>query len=203
MNCYSSEINVILFSYFRCINVFVKNQKMYHTYRCVLDIEEDVIRDIKIDASLSLQDLHKAIKNAFRFSSNEMAAFYHTNEKWEQGEEIPLVDMSDAGESSEMKDYRLSAVFGDAKDKLLYVYDFFNLWTFYIELEEIDDTTDTRTSVQMLFSKGELPHEAPDKQFESEGKENDLLKDFESEFNDEFDDDFDDDINIEDLEDLY
>ena len=177
---------------------------MYHTYRCVLDIKEDVIRDIKIDASLSLLDLHKAIKNAFRFSSNEMAAFYRTDETWEQGEEIPLVDMNDAGEPNEMKDHLLKDSFHEKKDKMLYVYDFFNLWTFYIELEEIDKTENLETPVQLLFTKGELPHEAPEKQFESDKKEtNDYLDGFEGEFDSEFGEDFDDDINIEDLENIY
>ena len=38
-----------------------------------------------------------------------MAAFYLSNEEWEQGEEIPLLSMQEG--SHEMKDITISAIF--------------------------------------------------------------------------------------------
>ncbi len=176
---------------------------MYHIYRCVLDVEEDVIRDIKIKSDQSLEDLHQAIVNAFNFSSNEMAAFYKTDDEWTQGDEIPLIDMSDAGMTDEMKDYQLSAVFLHKSDKMLYVYDFLNLWTFFIELHKLEESGED--SAQLVFSTGKLPEQAPEKHFESDTVTNILESDldFDEAYNDEFGDEFDDDLNVEDLGDYY
>jgi len=173
---------------------------MYHIYRCILDTTEDVIRDIKIDANQSLEDLHQAIVNAFGFSTNEMASFYQTDANWAQGDEIPLIDMSDAGVSNEMNDYKLADHFKETTDKLLYVYDFLNLWTFFIELHQIVKKTGT-TETQLVFTTGELPHEPPTKKFKSEIVLDSFEEEYANDFDMEFGDEFEGDINVEDLED--
>ncbi len=84
---------------------------MQYIFRCVLDTKEDVIRDIAIDSGKNLQILHDAILEAFAIKPGEMASFYRTNASWEQGEEIPLFDIKDAGTSREMKDFKLADIF--------------------------------------------------------------------------------------------
>ncbi len=165
---------------------------MQYTFRCILDVEDDVIRDIAINPTNNLLELHEAIVQAFGLSLGEMAAFYRTNDGWDQGEEIPLFNMNDASESNEMKDYILSEVFKSKNDKILYVYDFLNLWTFFVELNKIDETKEIETPM-MVFSTGKLPEQAPEKQFISESTEDDLEDEFGSEF--EEDHDADDDFN--------
>ena len=76
---------------------------MIYKIRAILDVKKDVIRDILIDSSHTLEDLHTSISNAFGFNGQEMASFYRTDDEWNQGEEIPLFDMSDAGESISMQ----------------------------------------------------------------------------------------------------
>lgn len=166
---------------------------MQYTFRCILDVEDDVIRDIVINATNNLLELHEAIVQAFGLNLGEMAAFYRTNDDWDQGEEIPLFNMNDAGESNEMKDYILSAIFKSKNDKILYVYDFLNMWTFFVELNKIDETKTTETPM-MVFSAGKLPEHAPEKQFVSEKIGDDLEDEFGSEFEDGYDteDDFND-----------
>ncbi len=56
--------------------------------RCVLDTEEDVLRDISISDSQTLEQLHDAIIESFELNPGEMAAFYKTNDDWDQGEEF-------------------------------------------------------------------------------------------------------------------
>ena len=177
----------MLFLYFITINT----QFMQYTFRCILDVEEDVIRDIAIDSEANLLELHEVIVQNFGLSIGEMAAFYRTNDDWDQGEEIPLYDMSDAGASNEMKDHLLSDVFKNEEDKLLYVYDFLNMWTFFIELYKIEVPKNCETPI-LVFSTGQLPEKAPEKQFISDGPDADLDDDFDSEFEDGYDaeDDF-------------
>lgn len=168
---------------------------MQYTFRCILDVHDDVIRDIAINASASLLDLHEAVVQNFGLSLGEIAAFYRTNEDWEQGEEIPIFDMSNLGASNEMKDYMLSDVFKNTGDKFLYVYDFLNMWTFFIELSQTDKKKDIDTPIQ-IFSIGNIPEQAPEKHFVSENISDDIDDELDCEFEDDYDTD-------EDLSNLY
>ena len=64
--------------------------------RVILDVEEDVIRTILVDENQTLEQLHKTIANSFGFDGSEMASFYTSDNGWNQGEEIPLFDMSES-----------------------------------------------------------------------------------------------------------
>ena len=65
-------------------------------FRIILDTEEDIIRDIEIQDDCSFINLHECIQQSFGFSGVEMASFYRSDEFWEKGEELPLVDMGGA-----------------------------------------------------------------------------------------------------------
>ena len=68
-------------------------------FRVIIDIEEDVFRDILIDRASPLEDLHRGILAAFDFGEGEMASFFQSDEDWGRGREVPLMDMGmdDAG----------------------------------------------------------------------------------------------------------
>ena len=68
-------------------------------FRIILDVKEDVLRDIEIEDSATFEDLHHAITQAFGFLGNEMASFYRSDEDWTQGEELPLEAMDPSQES--------------------------------------------------------------------------------------------------------
>lgn len=163
---------------------------MIFRIRVILDVKEDVIRDLEINASATLEELHDAITQAFGFAGNEMASFYASNDDWEQGEELPLVDY---GESETPKaDMPLQEVFSADQHRLIYVYDFLALWTFFVELMEMAEPLPGATYPNLVFAQGEVPEEAPDKQFEAD-QDADKLEDF----------DFDNDDEDEDEEDYY
>ena len=48
----------------------------------VLDHNDDVFREIRINTDNTLEDLHKVIVSSFGLKPEEMAAFYLTNEEW-------------------------------------------------------------------------------------------------------------------------
>lgn len=173
---------------------------MQYNFRCILDVDVDVIRDISINTNCNLQEFHEAITNAFGISLGEMAAFYKSDDSWAQGDEIPLFSMSEIGKTSEMKDFLLTDIFVETGSKSLYVYDFLKMWTFFIELQRIDIKKDLKNP-KIVFSKGDLPKDAPEKQFKSEKILDDFDNEFEDEFNpsidDEFDPDFDDNFDPE------
>ena len=163
---------------------------MVYKIRVILNTEEDVIRDIAIDASASLEDLHNAVTNSFGFTGEEMASFYRSDETWVQGEEHPLFDMSEGVDKKiQMREIVLSDALIRENDKMIYVYDFFNMWSFYVELIQADFDRDNIELPSLLFSLGAVPNDAPEIHFESEDLS---VNDFEEDQLEELDDEFGD-----------
>ena len=163
---------------------------MVYKIRIILNTKEDVIRDIAIEQGANLEDLHNVISNSFGFTGDQMASFYRSDETWMQGEEHPLFDMSEGNERKvQMREVMLNEVLQQEKDKMLYVYDFFNMWSFYVELIETDFDHNNLILPYLLFSLGVVPVNAPEIQFESEDLS---LDDLEEDDFDEFEDDFGD-----------
>ena len=142
---------------------------MIYKIRIILDAEEDIFRDVEIEKSNTLEEFHNAITQAFGFMGNEMASFYTCDAEWNQDEEIALFDMSDNGSDVRlMNETSLDDVLTEQNPKMIYVYDFLSMWTFFVELADITEKEDGRTYPNVLFSFGELPDSPPDKKFESE-----------------------------------
>lgn len=153
--------------------------------RVILDTKEDVIRTILVDDTINLESLHNSIAKAFGFEGQEMASFYRTDEEWNQGEEIPLFNMAEAGEAVSMQTCILQDTLSKENDKLIYVYDFLNMWTFYVDVVEI--SLEKRDDLpKIILEVGEIPKEAPEKEFVADNLNEDTD-------DDEFDifDDFD------------
>ena len=138
---------------------------MIYRIRIILDVEEDVLRDIEIEATATLEELHLAITQSFGFLGNEMASFYESDASWQQGEELPLESME---QGPNMREEPLNTVFTPAQHHLIYVYDFLNLWTFFVELKEVGDALSGMSYPNLIHSQGEVPEEAPEKLFEAE-----------------------------------
>ena len=161
---------------------------MAYRIRIILDVKDDVIRDLIVDKSINLEELHFIIAKSFGFKGQEMASFYKTDANWEQGDEIPLFDMSENGDSITMNSCIVADIFKNVGDKLIYVYDFMALWTFFVELSEIKDTTNGKLPI-LALSFGNVPDEAPEKEFKSEK----LTDDFDA---------FDDENDLENIDDF-
>lgn len=152
---------------------------MIYRFRIILDAQEDIFRDLEIEANASLEDFHYAIAQAFGFGGSEMASFYTTNENWEQGEELPLLDMGEG--TTPMAGKSLDQFFNAENHHLIYVYDFLALWTFFVELMEVGEKQPTMLYPNLVFAQGEVPEEAPEKDFESQGGTLDFEDDDEDE----------------------
>lgn len=139
---------------------------MVYKFRVILDAEEDVFRDIAILEDDTLEDLHNAIVNAFDFDGMELASFYTCDNQWNQDQEIPMFDTGEIeGEQRIMSDYKLSDILDAENTKIIYVYDFLNMWTFLVELGAIEEQQAGATYPEMLFSHGLMLANAPEKDF--------------------------------------
>ncbi len=168
---------------------------MVYKFRVILDAEEDVFRDIAILEEDTLEDLHNAIVNAFGFDGLEVASFYTCDDTWNQEDEIPMFDTGDiVGEVRTMSDYKLSDILDTENTKIIYVYDFINMWTFLVELAAVEEISAGNVYPETIFSHGEMPDNAGDKIFEADEDEN---------YN-EFEDDLDeDDLDMLEGDDSY
>ncbi|MCI2227888.1 plasmid pRiA4b ORF-3 family protein [Polaribacter sp. MSW13] len=158
--------------------------------RIILDTKEDVIRTILVDNHINLENLHTTIATSFGFGGKEMASFYRTDDEWNQGEEIPLFNMDETGEGISMQTCILKDTLPNVNNKLIYVYDFLNMWTFYVDVIEISSEEKANLPL-IILSVGEIPDEAPQKEFVAD-KSIDVFGD-EEDIDDEFGhfDDFD------------
>ncbi|WP_324023187.1 hypothetical protein QSV08_10635 [Maribacter sp. BPC-D8] len=154
---------------------------MIYKIRIILDAEEDIFRDLEIESHNSLEEFHNAITQAFGFLGNEMASFYTCDEEWKQDEEIALFDMSESGSDVRlMNETFLEDIMTENNPKLIYVYDFMNMWTFFVELADIQENEDGRSYPNVLFTFGELPETPPEKNFEAEKSDFDFDDTFEN-----------------------
>jgi hypothetical protein len=152
---------------------------MVYRFRVILDAEEDVLRDIEMLQESTLEDLHNTIIQSFGFDGTEMASFYASDDNWNQGEEFSQFDMG--GEVRLMNETSLDSILSEDNTKMIYVYDFLNMWTFLVELAEIADPEDSIDYPNLMFVHGQIPNAAPEKEFIGESEEGSA----------EFDDDFD------------
>lgn len=158
---------------------------MVYKFRVILDVEEDIFRDIAILENDTLEDLHNAIVNAFGFDGLEVASFYTCDATWNQEDEIPMFDAGDVpGENKIMSDYQLADILDTENTKIIYVYDFLSMWTFLVELASVEEVVAGNTYPETIFSHGEMPAEALEKSF--------IADDDEEGYN-EFEDDLDED----------
>lgn len=145
---------------------------MIYKIRIILDAEEDIFRDLEISMDSTLEDFHNTITQSFGFMGNEMASFYTCDEEWNQDQEIPLFDMSENGDGVRlMNETIIEDVMNENNPKMIYVYDFLNMWTFFIELADVVQKEDGRTYPNLLFSFGELPDSPPEKNFEADANQ--------------------------------
>lgn len=132
--------------------------------RIILEAEENVFRDLEIKTDQNLLELHHGIKKAFDLKGEEMSSFYLSNDDWYQGSEIPLEDVSEDDKIETMADIKIGQVIPEKGNKMIFVYDFLNLWTFYVEVVETEVISANAEFPAVVFSYGKRPENAPENQ---------------------------------------
>lgn len=161
-------------------------------FRVLLDSEkeQEVFRDIVISESEHFETFYRTILAAFNFEGKEIGSFFMSNDDWDKGQEISLMDMSYSDDDLEvsrvMSQTTLSDMMEDEHQKIILVYDFFRMWIFLIEL--VEKTNEVVSKPKVVFSAGTAPPE--DSKLVQEDDEY-YLDNEEDEF-DEFDSDFED-----------
>lgn len=133
-----------------------------YKFRVLLDTkgDEEIFRDIVIGPQNDFEVLYHAIIAAFGFRGDQLGSFYVSNDNWDKGHEIALMDMglgNDLNAPFLMKDTSIAAVIRNEGQKLILVYDFLKMWCFLIEMVEIMPMGSDEP--ELYFSVGEAPDE--------------------------------------------
>jgi|AntAceMinimDraft_17_1070374.scaffolds.fasta_scaffold02220_7 hypothetical protein len=136
-----------------------------YKFRIYYEQINNFYRDIEIGSEQTFKELHKAIQKVVNFNSKEIASFNIYDNKWNKTSEITLIDMSyKKGIKKKNKNlYIMSqAKIGNFinsnsyKQRIIYIYDFINLWTFYIKLLEIVSPEPNAIYPRCVTSKGKF-----------------------------------------------
>lgn len=110
-------------------------------FRVLLDSEgnTEIFRDILINDTDNFETLYKSVISAFNFQGDQMASFYVSNDDWDKGHEISLLDMTYDDDSIDapaavMKYAIIKDFLEEPDQKFILVYDFMRMWIFLLEL---------------------------------------------------------------------
>jgi hypothetical protein len=166
-----------------------------YKFRVLLDSEKDeeIFRDIQISDSSNFEELYRAILSSFHFEGKEIGSFFMSNDSWDKGHEISLMDMRYGDDDPDMPSVMSEAVLKEhmeEKDqKIILVYDFLRMWIFLIELLETSE--EEIVAPKVALSIGMAPPEdskmVQDDAFFGSEEDDDF-----DEFGDEFDEGYDD-----------
>ncbi len=106
---------------------------MIYKLRMVSNEVEDFFRDFEIRDDQTFLELHNAIQEELGFDAMQMASFYTSNENWDKGDEITLMDMGSGANVRIMESTTINDLITNNKDRLLYVFDMLNERAFFIE----------------------------------------------------------------------
>lgn len=170
----------------------------------ISDEQDNFKREIAIDSQATFAIFHAAIQDAVEYDKSQMASFFEINENFERLAEITLIDMGEGSGTSPllMDETKLSDIFTDEGQKMIYEFDFFAGRGFYIQLQTIINNKNIDTPV-LLKAEGDAPEQVilSDAGLDELPEMMDLMDDDLSQDDfDEFDDIRFEDMDIDELE---
>ena len=125
--------------------------------RIVADTQEDIFADLRINKENNFMAIHDFLVENFHLDKLEMSSFFYSNDDWDKGEEITLMNMNIENDKTLkfMESVTIDEVFQEKKLKFLYVNDFLNMNIFYIEILK-ESYLDNDKSLKLLHKLGEF-----------------------------------------------
>ena len=124
--------------------------------RIVADTQEDIFADLRIHKENNFLTIHDFLVENFHLDKLEMSSFFYSNDDWDKGEEITLMNMNIGDDKTVkfMESITINEVFQENKFKFLYVNDFLNMNIFYVEILKDSDLENDET-LKLLHKLGE------------------------------------------------
>jgi len=157
--------------------------------RIVADTQQDIFADLRIHKKNNFLTIHDFLVENFHLDKLEMSSFFYSNDDWDKGEEITLMNMNIGDDQTIkfMESITINEVFQEKKFKFLYVNDFLNMNIFYLEILKESDLEDNE-SLKLLHKLGE--YEAKKSEVILNTEEENKLSEIEDILNEPEEDDF-------------
>ncbi|MFP4555232.1 MAG: IS1096 element passenger TnpR family protein [Bacteroidales bacterium] len=132
---------------------------MIYKFRMISGDERAFLREYEVYSDCTFLDFHKFIQNDLDFDANQLASFFLTDEQWNKGMELTLIDMeNDAGPAAiPMDSVKVKELLKKKKERLLYVFDIFSDRCFFIELADIFEPKENVQYPRCAASVGSAP----------------------------------------------
>jgi Plasmid pRiA4b ORF-3-like protein len=104
---------------------------MVYKFVVLSDEDESFVREFEFLDTHTLMDFHTQIQDELEFDKSQMASFFMATDNWEKEEEFTLFDMGTG--SSTMEIAVLEDIIFRKNQKLIYVFDFFNDRSLFVE----------------------------------------------------------------------
>jgi len=147
-----------------------------HIYRFRFTFEDqtEFVREFEIRSGQTFEEFHFAIVENLGLDKSMLSSFFITDNRFRKKIEISLIDMNSDERSDEsgegtgaklliMKKAHINDFIEDPHQKMLYVYDYLNYFTFYLELVKIDKTQPGKVYPCVVKSLGDVPKELTSK----------------------------------------
>ncbi len=177
-----------------------------YKFRILIDTKSnsDIFRDIVISSTDNFETFYHAIIESFSFSGDQLGSFYVSNDSWDKGNEIALMDMGFGNELERpllMKDTPIASIIESKGQKLILVYDFLKMWCFLIELVELIPTSVEEPAITLSIGSAPLEESKEVDTTNTMGQTPDLGNDIDDIFSDfEDDNDYEGFENIDDFD---
>ncbi len=147
---------------------------LIYKFKVNFEDQDDFLREIELRADQTFEDFHQAILGNLALDPGMLASFYICDHRFRKQKEIQLVETSsierrkhtDENDQIEninktllMKDAELKDFIDDPHQRLVFLYDYINRWTFYIELIKIMPEDKSVRYPRFSKSLGPVPRE--------------------------------------------
>ncbi len=134
---------------------------MIFKFRIISSEVGDFVRDIEIRSDQTFYDLHVALTNNFHYDNSQLASFFISNMDWEKELEITLFDISEGTSSNIriMDKTQLEELIHEKKQRLLYVFDYYNERLLFLELMDISQEKKGVSYPAVTQAKGSPPQQ--------------------------------------------
>ena len=130
---------------------------MVYQFKITSIEKPDFVRVVEMDGQRNFADFHNLIQESCQYSSDQLASFFIAGDKWGKQTEITFLDYGvNWTQTKIMGKTKLCDILCDTEQRLLYIFDFFNDRSFYIELTEIYMEKNLQEN-KLTFQYGDAP----------------------------------------------
>lgn len=114
---------------------------MIYKFRLISSEVDDFVMEISVDSTDTFLTLHQFIQEKLGYDPSQMASFFTTDHQWNKETEITLLDMMDTENPDivMMEKAMIADYIQSVKQRLLYVFDFFNERAFFMEVSGFEE----------------------------------------------------------------